>query len=125
MTIPRILLCMNMLLLVTCSATESHTFKDKLRGLAAYEVNATGIEYYVFNANTDLTKDAQEIVYHFDSIVSGDTAYYRAADDSGFYALQIVNDEVYRNPTPESSTAGINLNELAPFLRLKTPEELE
>ncbi len=125
MTIPRILLCMNMLLLATCSATESHTFKDKLRGLSAYEVNTAGIQNYVFNANVDLTIDIQQIFYHFDSIVSGDTAYYRAADDSGFYALQIVNDEVYRNPTPESSTAGINLNELAPFLRLETPEESE
>ena len=125
MTIPRILLCMNMLLLVTCSATESHTFKDKLRGLVAYEVKEGEIVKYVFNANTDLTKNAEEIVYHFDSIVSSDTAYYRAADDSGFYALKIVNDEVYRNPTPESSTGGINLGELAPFLVLLTPEELE
>lgn len=116
MTIPRILLCMNMLLLVTCSATESHTFKDKLRGLVAYE-KADITKKYIFNANTDLTMDIQDIFYHFDSIVSSDTAYYKVADNTGFYALQIRNDEVYRSVLA-TSTGAINLGVLEPFLVL-------
>ena len=87
MPILKILLCMNMLLFVTCSATDSYSFKNKLRGLAAYE-KANVERSYVFNANVDLTIDG-EIFYHFDSIQSDTVAFYRNLDGSEFYALGI------------------------------------
>ena len=146
MPILRILLCMHMLLFVTCSATDSYSFKNKLRGLAAVEIippappapdpdpepeeepapepepEPEPPQKYIFNANVDLTIDGV-IFYHFDSIQSDNIAFYKTADGSSFYALGIKEDirEVHRS-APASSSAAVNVGALTRFLKLLDPQ---